>query len=93
VGVTRVVVHIDRLVLRGFPDSARAELAASLRSELARELTTPGAAERVARVGHVARLRVTSEMTDRERASGAGTSSARAIGAGAGRGIGQALGS
>ena len=90
--MTRVVVHIERLVLRGFPDSARAELAAGLRAELVRALAAPGVAERVARVGHVARLRVKGAMTGSDPASGAETSSPRAIGAGAGRGIGQALG-
>jgi hypothetical protein len=44
----RVLVHIDRLVLKGFAHADRHALAEGLREELARQLTEPGLAVRLA---------------------------------------------
>jgi hypothetical protein len=54
----KIVVHIDRLVLRGFERAERHVLAAALERELARALAAPDGAERLASHGHLARLQV-----------------------------------
>lgn len=56
--MTRVVVHIDRLVLKGFPPEHRAALAEGLRQELGRLFTEPDAARQLASRGDVGRLQV-----------------------------------
>jgi hypothetical protein len=57
---TRVVVSIDRLVLRGFRPEDRHAIAEGVRAELARQLerdlAAPAAAEQLARRGDVGRL-------------------------------------
>lgn len=53
----RVVVHIDWLVLNGFPRSERHGIAAGLQGELSRLLAAPTTAERLAGIGHVASVR------------------------------------
>lgn len=52
----RVVVHIDRLVLRGFGDADAAGVGAGLQGELGRMLADRGAGSRLASLGHVASL-------------------------------------
>lgn len=46
--MTRVVVHIDSLVLKGFAHQDRQALADGLRQELARLFAEPGAARQLA---------------------------------------------
>lgn len=55
--MTRVVVHVDRLVLNGFRHGERDAVAAGLREELARVLADPDALRALQRVGSVASLR------------------------------------
>jgi hypothetical protein len=55
--VKRVVLHVDRLVLKGFPAEHRDALAHGLRAELGRLLAEPAMAERLAAVGNVERIR------------------------------------
>jgi len=56
--MTRIVIHVDRLVLSGFAPEDRAAIAAGLQQELARMLAAPGAAERLAGLGNLATLRI-----------------------------------
>ena len=53
----RVVVHIDRMVLRGFGNTDAHAISEGMRSELARLMADPAAAQRLASLGHVASLR------------------------------------
>ena len=54
--MTRVVLHIDRLVLRGFPAADRNRIAAGLRSELARHFADPTHSTHLRSMPHVPRL-------------------------------------
>ena len=81
--MTRVVVHIDRLVLTGVSAAERDGLANALRAELTRRLAAPEAVERLASIGNVARLRVDGV---------AGARDARRTGAAVAQGIDRALG-
>jgi hypothetical protein len=56
----RVVVHIDSLVLKGFRHEDRYTIAAALQDELTRVLVAPEAAQQVASLGSVPRLKVGS---------------------------------
>jgi hypothetical protein len=56
--MTRVVLHIQELVLRGVQRQDRATMASSLRQELAHALTAPDVAARLAGRGAIDRLRV-----------------------------------
>jgi hypothetical protein len=58
VGVTRVVIHVGSLRLAGFAAGSGQAIADGLRAELGRLLAAPGAAERWATAGDLARLRV-----------------------------------
>jgi hypothetical protein len=81
--VRRVHLHIDELVLHGVAFEDRRAVAAAIERELARRLAAPGAAERLASIGHLERvpaLRV-------ELASGGPAELGRA----AGRGVANAL--
>ena len=53
----KLVLHIDRLVLRGVPAAERDAVVASLHAALERELTAPGVAEGLAASGHRDRVR------------------------------------
>ncbi len=57
-GVKRVTVHIDRLVLTGFRNADSQAIGEGMREELARLLADPAAGERLASLGHVSRMRV-----------------------------------
>jgi len=81
--VTRVFVHIERVVLRGAGAAERDALATGLRDELTRVLAAPEAVGRLAAIGNVARLRVDPVS---------GTKDAGHTGAAVARGIGRALG-
>jgi hypothetical protein len=76
----RVIVHIDRLVLNGFPADHRDAIAEGLQAELGRRLAEPAAAERLRGIGNVARVRtdaarITSDAPPRT----SGAAVARAI--------------
>lgn len=55
--MTRVIVHIDRLVLRGVDRADAAGLARSLEAEMQRLMTTPGVAQGLAAQGDTPRVR------------------------------------
>lgn len=81
--MTRVFVHIDRLVLTGVRAAERQALASGLRDELTRRLSAPEAVGRLASIGNVARLRVDGVSAGRD---------AGRTGAAVARGIDRALG-
>lgn len=82
----RVIVHIDRLVLRGFRDGTQSGIAAGLRAELGRTLSAPGIAERLMGVGNVASVRAGEvRFSPAAKAEATGVSAARAIAKGIGR--------
>ena len=56
----RVVIYIDSLVLKGFRYEDRYTIAAALQDELTRVLAAPEAAQQVASLGSVPRLRLGS---------------------------------
>jgi hypothetical protein len=58
--MTRIVLHIDRLVLRGVSKADAASLSESLRAELASRLTEPGARSALLASGGQHRLNVGS---------------------------------
>jgi hypothetical protein len=53
----RVVLHIDRLVLKGFEPGDRDRIAADLQGELGRLLADPATAGRLATLGHMPTMR------------------------------------
>lgn len=55
--MTRVVLHIDRLVLHGVPAAERAAWLRHFEAELVRSLSQPGAAQAWAAAGQQPRLR------------------------------------
>ena len=55
-GMKRVVVHIDRMVLKGFRDADSHAIGEGMRGELARMLADPATGERLASLGHVSSL-------------------------------------
>lgn len=79
----RVVVHIDRLVLRGVVGGQDENFAHGLREELARQLADPQAVQQLAAGGNVARLRLGKvPIGDGADARQAGASIGRGIGKG-----------
>jgi hypothetical protein len=55
-GMKRVVVHINRLVLKGFRKADSHAIGEGMRSELARLLADPVTGERLASLGDVSRM-------------------------------------
>jgi hypothetical protein len=55
-GMKRVVVHIDRMVLNGFRDADAHAIGEGMRGELTRLLAGPTTGERLASLGHVSSL-------------------------------------
>jgi hypothetical protein len=53
----RVVLHVDRLVLRGIAPHQRTPISTGLRTELTRLLATPGVPKRLSSLGTVDRVR------------------------------------
>jgi hypothetical protein len=49
----RVIVHIDRMVLKGFRNTDAPAIGEGMRGELARLLADPATGERLASLGHV----------------------------------------
>ena len=56
--MTRVIVHIDRLVLNGFPQEDRRAIAAGLEQELRRVFADQAAVSLLMARGNVSRLQV-----------------------------------
>jgi hypothetical protein len=54
--MTRVVVHIDRMVLKGFRNADSHTIVEGMRGELARLLARPETGARLASLGHVSSL-------------------------------------
>ena len=82
-GVKRVVVHIDRLVLNGFQREDRSGIAAGLQSELGRLLSAPGTAERLVEVGNWASVKGSNLRINHDaKAEATGVGVARAISGG-----------
>jgi len=80
----RVVLHIDRLVLRGFHPADRDAIAEGLRAELGRLLADPSSAARLGAMPHVPKVdggRVTL------RREGAASEAGAALGGAVARGI------
>ena len=77
----RVVVHIDSLVLKGFPYEDRHVIAAGLQQELARLFVDPHAAQQLTAKGDVSRLQVGNISIDPGlNPQGVGVEAARKIG-------------
>lgn len=79
-GVTRVVVHIDRLVLRGIEATDAAAVSAGIETQLRQLLGEPGRAVQIAVAGD--RRRVKAGEVDTGKVNGArqlGRSAARQI--------------
>jgi hypothetical protein len=55
-GMKRVVVHIDRMVLSGFRGADAPAIGEGMRGELARVRADPATGERLASLGHVSSL-------------------------------------
>lgn len=55
-GMKRVIVHIDRMVLNGFRDADARAIGEGVRGELTRLLAGPTMGERLASLGHVSSL-------------------------------------
>jgi len=85
VGMKRIVVHIDHLVLRGVRHEERHAVAAGLRGELSRWLGEPRAGDRLARLGHTPRLSLGRvSIAAGAKAEAVGVATARALGRAAG---------
>lgn len=76
--VTRIVVHIDRLVLTGVHPAERHAFAAGLRNELTQLLAASHTVGPLTSHGNVARVRVNTHVVAAD-ASGAGAAVARGI--------------
>jgi hypothetical protein len=76
----RVVVHIDRLVLKGFREGDQHGIAAGLQDELGRLLSSPGAAEQLRHLGNVESIRAGKiQVSLGAKPEATGVSAARAI--------------
>jgi len=79
----RVVLHIDRLVLKGFRQEDRHGIAEGLQQELTRLITDPQAAQQLTVNGDVSRLRVGNIHIDQNsQPQRVGSQVARSIGKG-----------
>ena len=76
----RVVLHIDRLVLKGFAQGDHGRIAADLQGELGRLLADPTTAGRLASLSHMSSIR-SGEQSSAQAAKPerSGISAARAI--------------
>ncbi|MGH8630772.1 MAG: hypothetical protein ACREU7_08405 [Burkholderiales bacterium] len=82
----RVIVHIDRLVLKGFGQEDHRRIAADLQGELGRLLANPVAVARLTSQSHVTNIRVgKAENARGGKPVGSGISAARAIARGLSR--------
>ena len=83
--MTRVVFHIDRLVLKGFQPQDRHAIALGLQEELGRAFAAPGAASGLTALGHVSRLQLCGVPVEHG-------ATPRHVGHSVARGIGKELG-
>ena len=82
----RVVVHIDRMVLKGFRNADSQAIGEGMRGELARLLADPVTGERLASLGHVSRIQAGKiNFTEVAKPRRSGISAARAIAKGISR--------
>ena len=82
----RVVVHIDRLVLKGFRNADSQAIGEGMRGELARLLADPTTGERLTSLGHVSSLHAGKvKLTQDAKPRRSGISAARAIAKGISR--------
>jgi hypothetical protein len=65
VGVRRIVVRIDRLVLDGFASAERDDLVSGVRDELSHLLSDPANLRALIDRGHIPSLRVDRNRTER----------------------------
>ncbi|MBI4000192.1 MAG: hypothetical protein HY348_00205, partial [Nitrospira defluvii] len=80
-GMRRVVVNIDRLVLKGFRYEDRHAIAQGLQEQLQQMLSEPGMAERLSVAGHIPRLRAGQiEMSPGSKPQQVGIATASEIG-------------
>ena len=80
--MTRVIVHIDRLVLQGFRREDRVAIAEGLQRELAVVLGSESAVRALREGGDVPQMRVDAvQVADGQRGERVGESVARRIGA------------
>ena len=82
--MTRVVVHIDRLVLKGFRGADSQAIGEGMRSELARALAEPSTAGSLASMGDIPRINAGNVSVSRDTAP-------RQFGVSAGRAIARGL--
>lgn len=66
----RVIVNIDRLVLKGVRFEDRHAIAQGLQEQLTRLLSEPGMAERLVNIGDLPRLRIAPVSIPAERGVG-----------------------
>lgn len=62
--MTRVIVHIDKLVLRGIDRADTAEISAGIRAQLKSQLVEPGGVETLATVGDRSRIQAGTAQVD-----------------------------
>ncbi len=79
----RVIVNIDRLVLKGFRFEDRHAIAQGLQEQLTQLLYEPGMAERMGVIGNLSRLRVAPmHLAPETKPHDVGTAAANGIGQG-----------
>ena len=79
----RVIVNIERLVLKGFRYEDRHAIAAAVQAELMRVLSAPEAAQRLTELGHVPRMRIGNvNVESNAQPQQVGSETGRAIGKG-----------
>lgn len=82
----RVVVHIDRLVLKGFRNADPHAIGEGMRGELARLLADPAMGERLASLGNVSTLHAGKvKLAQDAKPQGLGISAGRVIAKGISR--------
>jgi hypothetical protein len=85
-GMKKVIVHIDRLVLTGLHDSDRKAIARGLQQQLSQALSVNGMADALDKTGHIPRLQLEPVQLPAEAGSQQmGRSLANAIGNGLGK--------
>lgn len=85
-GVRRVVVHVDRLVLKGFHNTDSRAIGEAMRGELSRLLADPTMGERLASLGHASRIQGGKvNLTEDPKPRRSGITVARAIAKGISR--------
>lgn len=82
----RIVVRIDRIVLKGFGSADARAISEGMRTELARTLSDPATGGRLVSLGHVSSLHAGSvRLAQHARPQRLGLSAARAIAKGISR--------